>query len=72
MTNLLEKAFKRAAKLPENMQDELAKHLLDDIIGEINWDKTLEKSQDKLEQLASNALNEFKSKQTKEMGFDEL
>ena len=72
MTDLLSKAFEQAAKLPQNLQDEIAEQLLEDIEGELKWDKTLSESQDKLEKLADQALKEFKAGRTKKMGFDEL
>jgi hypothetical protein len=72
MTNLLAQAFQKASELPENLQDEIACGLLDEIEWESQWDKTLADSQDKLDQMAQKALDEFQSGKTKEMGFDEL
>jgi hypothetical protein len=72
MTNLLAQAFQKASELPENLQDELASALLEEIEWESRWDKTLADSQDKLDQLAQKALDEYQSGKTKEMGFDEL
>lgn len=72
MTNLLSKAFEKAEKLPENVQDEIAKDLLEDIEGELKWDDTLEKSKKKLEKMAIKALENFKTGITHEKGFDEL
>lgn len=72
MTKQLSHAFERASALPENLQDEIAEQLLDDIQGELHWDRTLAKSQDKLEKLADKALKEFKAGKTKKAGFDAL
>ncbi len=72
MTELLSKAFEEASKLPHEMQDELARRLLDDLVGESQWDATLAKSQDRLDRLAEKALVEFRAGRTLEMGFDEL
>ena len=72
MTQLLKKAFQEAERLPKQVQDELAETLLSDIIGEINWDKTLEKSSNKLTKLGKKALKEFKAGETEEVGFDGL
>jgi RNA 3'-terminal phosphate cyclase len=72
MTNLLAQAFQKASQLPEDVQDEIASELLDEIEWESRWDKTLADSQDKLDQLAQKALDEYQSGKTKEMGFDEL
>ena len=72
MSDILTKAFKKASKLPKNLQEEIAKQLLEDIEGELKWDETLFKSHDKLEKLANKAIEEFKSGRTKQMGFDKL
>ncbi len=72
MTKLLEKAFEQAIQLPQILQDEIAKDLLEDIEGEFKWDETLVGSHDELRKLAEHALKQFKSGHTKEMGFDEL
>ncbi len=72
MTNLLAQAFQKASELPENIQDELACELLEEIEWESRWDKTLADSQDKLDKMAQKALDEYQSGKTKEMGFDEL
>ena len=42
MTALLEKAFNKASRLPEAVQEQLARQLLEDIAGEPKWDKSLE------------------------------
>ena len=67
MTELLEKAFAEAAKLPQEEQDMLAKMLLDDLAAEEKWDETFAKSQDKLAALADEALAEHKSGRTKKL-----
>ena len=72
MTNLLTQAFQQAAGLPENLQDQLAQEVMEEIEYERRWDKTLAESQDKLDQLAEKALAEYKAGKTKEMGIDEL
>ncbi len=72
MTDLLSKAFQKVSKLPENLQDEVATQLLEDMEGEIKWDETLAKSQNELEKMSDKALKEFREKRTKAMGFDEL
>lgn len=72
MTDLLSKAFQKVSKLPENLQDEVATQLLEDMEGEFKWDETLAKSQNELEKMSDKALKEFREKRTKAMGFDEL
>lgn len=59
MTELLEKAFAQAARLPEEEQDMLARTLLEDFAAEEKWDETLANSQDNLAALADEALTEF-------------
>ena len=72
MTQRLAKAFQEASRLPEELQDELAAKLLEDIEGEARWDETLASSPQTLEKLADKAIQEFKAGRTKKMGFDEL
>lgn len=61
-----------ATTLPEEVQNDIAKQLMEDIEGEFQWDNTLARSQDQLAKLANQALEEFKAGRTKKMGFDEL
>lgn len=65
MTELLEKAFAEAARLPEEEQDILARTLLEDLDSEEKWDKALATSQDKLAALADEALAEFERCETR-------
>jgi hypothetical protein len=67
MTELLEKAFAEASKLPQEAQDMLAKMLLDDLAAEEKWDETFAESQDKLARLADEALAEYQSGKTKNL-----
>ncbi len=52
MTKLLAEAFEKASKLPENLQDELARELLEELAGEAQWDQTLADSDDALDKMA--------------------
>lgn len=72
MTKLLKKAFEQASRLPDNLQDEVALQLLEEVEGELRWDATLAGSQDQLAKLADEALAEFRAGRTRKMGFDEL
>jgi len=73
MTNLLTEAFKKAQNLPEDIQDELAKQLIEDIENEFQWQQILSQPQNSiLDELARKALNESSEEKTKVMGFDEL
>lgn len=67
MTELLEKAFAEAAKLPQEAQDMLARMLLDDLAAEEKWDETFAKSQGELAALADEALAEFQAGKTKKL-----
>ena len=67
MTELLEKAFAEASKLPQDAQDMLAKMLLDDLAAEEKWDETFAGSQDELAALADEALAEYRSGRTKKL-----
>ncbi len=72
MTRLLTQAFEQAAKLPPAIQNDLARRLLDDLIAESKWDQTLARTQNQLERLADEALEELRAGSTREMGIDEL
>jgi hypothetical protein len=70
MTELLEKAFAEASKLPQEAQDMLARMLLDELVAEEKWDDAFAKSQSELAQLADEALDEYRSGKTK--AFEEV
>ncbi|HEX8071873.1 MAG TPA: hypothetical protein VF546_18135 [Pyrinomonadaceae bacterium] len=64
MTELLEKAFAEAAKLPPEEQDALAAQLLAELQAERRWTEAFARSQDELGRLADEALGEFHSTRT--------
>jgi recombinational DNA repair protein RecT len=72
MTTLLQEAFHKASELSIDLQDEIARQLIEEIEWELRWDTTLEASQNVLEQLAKEAMQEYKAGETVELGFDEL
>jgi len=72
MTKLLSDAFEKASQLPENLQDELARILLEELAWEGRWNQTLDESTDKLDRMAADALKDYRAGRTKEMGFDQL
>ncbi len=72
MTKLLTEAFERASERPENLQDEFARQLLEELAGEARWDQTLVESGDAIDKMAEEALKEYRAGKTKEMGFDQL
>ena len=71
MTKLLAQAFEEASRLSEDLQDQLAHELLEELDGETRWDQTLAQSQEKLERLAEKAAEEYRAGRTREMGFDD-
>jgi hypothetical protein len=74
MTKLLEKTFEEAQKLSENLQDEIAHQLLEDIQNELNWQKTLANPDIDLgifQQMAQAALMQDDAGETEEKGFGE-
>ncbi len=72
MTKLLERAFKEAEKLSKEEQDKLARVLLDELATERRWDELFAGSQDILDQLADEALEEHRAGRTKELDPDKL
>ena len=65
MTQLLEKAFREAAKLPPEVQDALAAELLEELSSEERWTKAFTNSATLLEQLADEALEQHQRGDTK-------
>jgi hypothetical protein len=72
MTKLLERAFKEAEKLTTKEQDALARALLDELSSERRWEELFTGSQDLLEQLADEALEEHRAGRTKQLDPDKL
>ena len=64
MTQLLERAFTEASKLPETEQDAVASLLLAELESERRWTHTFASSQDELAKLADEALREFEGGET--------
>ena len=59
MTNLLEKALRKAARLPAAEQDRIAQVILDEIEDETRWQAAFARSQDQLAALARAAREEI-------------
>ena len=72
MTRLLAEAFEKASSLSEELQDQLALELLEEMAAETRWDETFIKTQEQLDRLADIAEREYRAGKTKQMGFDEL
>ncbi len=69
MTELLKDLLAKLAKLPAERQNELAALLLAELEADERWDELFAKSQDKLEALADEALDEFARSETGPCGF---
>ena len=72
MTKLLAQAFEKAATLPDDLQDALARELMEELAWEAQWDKTLSESVDDLDSIAGKALDEYRAGHTQEKGFGQL
>ena len=72
VTRLLEEAFKRASRLPEEEQDRLAALLLADVDGEARWDALFAGSQDTLRRLAEEARHDYAAGRTEPLDPDTL
>lgn len=64
MTRALKKAFDAASRLPDEDQDELAAAIFDELAADEEWDALLSQSPGQLEQLAREALEDFRSGRT--------
>jgi hypothetical protein len=61
MTKLLTKAFNKVQKLTTEEQDAIAGIILEELNSEKRWDEAFRASQDKIAQLAEEALREHRS-----------
>lgn len=68
----LEQVIQQASALPLEIQDEMADQWLQDIENELGWQTTLQRPQDKLSELAREALRQSAQGRTLSKGFDEL
>lgn len=69
---MLEKAFEKASELPEEDQDDFAAFILDELTSVRRWVEAFEESQEELEQLAAEALNEHEAGETEELDPSQL
>ena len=72
MTKLLEKAIAAASKLTEQEQDTFAAWMLEELASERRWDELFAKSSDILEELADEAITEFRAGRTQPLDPDKL
>jgi hypothetical protein len=67
MTQLLERAFAAAARLPEQDQDAVASFVLAELESDRRWQDAFATSQDQLSSLADEALRELEAAETQPM-----
>jgi len=72
MRKALEKAFRVASRLPDADQDELAAAILEELQADEHWDAAFARSQDALERLADEALEEYRAGRTEPLDPDAL
>ena len=67
MTKLLEQAFQKASKLPKEEQDAMAAFMIGELESEKRWDALFAGSQNRLREMAAEALEEDRAGGTKEL-----
>lgn len=72
MTDMLEKAFAEASKLPLQEQDALANWILDELASENRWEMAFTNSSDALTRLSQEALAEHRKGHTEPLDPDRL
>ena len=72
MTTLLKKAFEQASQLPEVEQNALARWLMEELESEAAWRKSFAESEDVLEQMANEAIEEKKAGRTTSLDLSRL
>jgi hypothetical protein len=72
IVTLLEKAFTKISKLPEEQQEVFTQWILDELEDEARWDRAFANSLPQLEKLGKKALADFKAGKTIELNPDEL
>ena len=74
MNQLLQKAFNKAAELPQEEQDKFARFLLAELESERQWAELFARpeSEDLLERLADEALLEHRSGRTRRLTTEDL
>ena len=72
MTRLLEKAFKRASKLSDLEQNTFAKWVLGELESEKKWEEMFAGSEDMLDKLSDEALDEHRQGKAKTLNIAKL
>lgn len=72
MTTLLEKAFNMASTLPQSEQGKLCSRWIAEIKSEQRWEELFGKSEDVLDKLADEALEDLEKGRTEQVDWDNL
>lgn len=72
MTELLKKAFDEASRLRDQEQNAIAQWLLEEIASERQWDDAFDRSQQVLEKLATEAMDEHRHGRSQPLDPDQL
>ena len=72
MTQQLENAIKKLAKLPEKEQNVMARWIMEEINSDKKWDELFADSEDGLKTLAKEALDDFDKGKTKTLDVNKL
>ncbi len=72
MTELLEEAFAKVARLPDHEQDAFARWLMNELESEQRWSRAFETSQGRLSELAREALEDELADRTEPLDPDRL
>jgi hypothetical protein len=72
MTKALKKAFEAASRLPDADQDELAAAIIEELEADERWEAAFARSQDALERLADEALEDYRAGRTEPLDPDAL
>ena len=72
MTDLLQKAIDRVSELSDDEQDAVAHWILAELESERRWDRSFHSSADTLQDRASEAREEYRAGETRELDPDKL
>ena len=72
MTELLEEAFAKVARLPDHEQDAFARWLMNELESEQRWSRAFETSQGRLSELAREALEDDVADRTEPLDPDRV
>lgn len=72
MTALLNQAFDRAAQLPADQQDAIARLILDELVSETRWQQAFADSGDELSTMAKQARDAHRRGRTQPLDIDDL